>query len=391
MSFGPCFYPAGIGAQRKDKIRLAKEGQKLCHKDSDWTGTMPNLRNAAFRAGLETLYFTGAHRLLRPLTGGVGMVLMLHHVRPRRTGRFQPNRLLEITPKFLEGAILRLKRRGVDLVSMDEVHRRLSQQDFSRRFAAFTFDDGYRDNLEQALPILAKYEVPFTQYIATSFPDRLGELWWIALERVVAKTGRMVVEIGQDEHFFNCEGSAKKSEAYAQLYWWLRSLKDEKRMRTVVRDLCKRYGVDPMLPCRELCMTWPEIAEMARSKLATVGAHTVNHVMLKKWPRAQAVEEIKRSREVVEAALGKRCEHFAFPVGDPTSAGPREFEIASELGFKTAVTTRPGVLFPEHREHLTALPRVSLNGNFQSLRFIDVFLSGAPFALWNRFKKVDAA
>ena len=78
-------------------------------------------------------------------------------------------------------------------------------------------------------------------------------------------------------------------------------------------------------------------------------------------------------------------------MGDATSAGPREFALAQTLGFATAVTTRPGVLFPEHREHLTALPRVSLNGHFQAMRFIDVFLSGAPFALSSGFRRVDAA
>jgi len=352
---------------------------------------MPNLRNAAFRAGLETLYFTGAHRMLKSLYGGVGVIFTLHHVRPRRKDRFQPNRLLEITPKFLEGVILRLKRRRVDLVSMDELHRRLVAQDFSRHFVAFTFDDGYRDNLEYALPVLTKHEVPFALYIATSFPDKLGELWWLALERVVAKTGRIVIEIDGQERFFYSESTAKKYETYAQIYWWLRSLNDEKRLRKIVRDLSKRYGVDLDAPCRELCMNWPEIAQMAASPFATIGAHTVNHVMLKKWPREHALEEMKRSRQVIEASLGKSCEHFAFPVGDSTSAGPREFQLATDLGFKTAVTTRPGVLFPEHRENLTALPRVSLNGNFQSLRFIDVFLSGAPFAFWNRFKRVDAA
>jgi peptidoglycan/xylan/chitin deacetylase (PgdA/CDA1 family) len=158
-----------------------------------------------------------------------------------------------------------------------------------------------------------------------------------------------------------------------------------------VRDLCRRYGVDPDLPCREFCMTWPEIAQMAKSPLATIGAHTVNHVMLAKWSAGEVREEMKRSREVIEASLGVRCEHFAFPVGDKGSAGPREFQLARDLGFKTAVTTRPGVLYPEHREHLTALPRVSLNGHFQATRFVDVFLSGAPFALWNGFKRVDAA
>jgi peptidoglycan/xylan/chitin deacetylase (PgdA/CDA1 family) len=274
---------------------------------------------------------------------------------------------------------------------MDEVHRRLVQHDYSRRFAAITFDDGYKDNLEFALPILQKHEVPFAQYIATSFPDRLGELWWVALERVIARAERMVIPIDGKEHFFACENARQKRQTFGEIYGWLRSLKDENELRRVVRDLGTRYGVDALAPCRELCMDWPEIEKLASTKLATIGAHTVNHVMLKKWPREKALQEIRRSREVVEASLGKPCEHFAYPVGDPTSADAREFEIAKEAGFKTAVTTRPGVLFPEHAEHLTALPRVSLNGNFQALRFVDVFLSGAPFALWNRFRRVNAA
>ena len=76
---------------------------------------------------------------------------------------------------------------------------------------------------------------------------------------------------------------------------------------------------------------------------------------------------MRESAAVIEAALGKRPAHFSYPVGDRTSAGAREFAIAAELGFKTAVTTRPGVLFPEHVAHLTALPRISLNGEYQQL------------------------
>jgi peptidoglycan/xylan/chitin deacetylase (PgdA/CDA1 family) len=97
------------------------------------------------------------------------------------------------------------------------------------------------------------------------------------------------------------------------------------------------------------------------------------------------------SAAVIESALGKAPVHLSYPVGDSTSAGPREFAIARELGFKTAVTTRPGVLFPAHREHLTALPRISLNGEYQQLRYVEVLLSGAATAIWNGFRRVDAA
>jgi peptidoglycan/xylan/chitin deacetylase (PgdA/CDA1 family) len=100
---------------------------------------------------------------------------------------------------------------------------------------------------------------------------------------------------------------------------------------------------------------------------------------------------MRHSADVIEGALGKRPRHFCYPVGDRTSAGPREFRIAAELGFKTAVTTRPGVLFAEHAAHLTALPRISLNGQYQQSRYAKVLMSGAATALWNGFRKVDAA
>jgi len=87
------------------------------------------------------------------------------------------------------------------------------------------------------------------------------------------------------------------------------------------------------------------------------------------------------SADRIEQELGQRPAYFAFPYGDPGSAGPRDFALAARAGFKTAVTTRKGMLVPDHRDHLTALPRVSLNGDYQSLTYTAVHLSGAPFAL----------
>jgi peptidoglycan/xylan/chitin deacetylase (PgdA/CDA1 family) len=279
----------------------------------------------------------------------------------------------------------------VDLISLDEMHRRLVERDFSRRFACLTFDDGYRDNKEWAYPILKAARVPFGLYIATSFPERLGKLWWLVLEAVIARNDRIALVMEGGERHIACVGVDTKRAVFERLYWWLRGLRSETEVLAVVRDLAARYGVDTAALCGELCMDWSEVAEMARDPLATIGAHTVNHVMLAKSPEAVVRAELTRSRTVLEAALGSAPAHFAYPFGDRTTAGPREFAIAAEVGYKTAVTTRPGVLFAEHAGHLTALPRISLNGTYQDERFISVLMSGAATALWNGFRRVDAA
>ena len=352
---------------------------------------MPSLKQTIIRGGLEGLYFTGAHVALKPLVGGVGAILTLHHVRPPRSDRFQPNRLLEVTPRFLTRVVNYLRRARVDLVSLDEMHRRLTERDFRRRFVCITFDDGYRDTKEIAYPILKAADVPFAIYVPTSFPDRLGELWWLVLEAAIARNESIGLEIDGRDRNFDCASVADKRALFEDLYWWLRARPTEAEMRGVIRDLAARYHVEVAAFCEELCMGWPELAALAADPLVTIGAHTVSHSMLAKLQPAAARSEMDMSRSIIEAALSMRPEHLSYPIGDPTSAGPREFAIAAELGFKTAVTTRPGVLFPEHAQHLTALPRISLNGGFQEARFIPVLMSGAATALWNGFRRVDAA
>jgi len=353
---------------------------------------LAGLKKTIIRTGLETLYFSGLHHWMRPLVGGVGAILTLHHVRPPRSDSFQPNRLLEVTPAFLERLLRRLSRARIDVVSLDEMHQRLISGDFKRRFVCITFDDGYKDLMRWAYPLLKKYQLPFALYIPTSFPDRLGELWWVALEAVIAQNSRIGMVIKGKDQFFECGTLREKRELYDAVYGYLRSMKTEVKLRRVVRDLCTCYHVDIGSFCRDLCMSWEEIVELSRDPLVTIGAHTVNHMMLKKVPNDSTVRaEMEMSRSVLEAALGKRPEHLAYPVGDATSAGPREFRIAGELGFKTAVTTRPGVLFKVHRDHMTALPRISVNGEFQRQRYLKVLMSGAATAMWNGLRRVNAA
>src|SRR5436305_13817771 len=175
---------------------------------------MKPLRNTVIRAGLEALYFSGAHYLLRPIFAGVGVIFMLHHVRPRRDGAFQPNHHLEVEPEFLRAMLTHLRNLDVDIVTMDEVHQRLRARKFARRFACFTLDDGYRDNRDFALPVMREYDAPLTVYVTSDFADGKGRLWWIALERVVANATAIEATIDGVATRFDSSTSAAKQAAF---------------------------------------------------------------------------------------------------------------------------------------------------------------------------------
>ena len=138
-------------------------------------------------------------------------------------------------------------------------------------------------------------------------------------------------------------------------------------------------------------MSWDELKAFADDPLVTIGAHTITHCNLAKQTEATASFEMATSRMRIEAALQRPVLHLAYPYGDKIAAGQREFALAKAAGFKTAVTTRPGMIFPESAAHLTALQRVSLNGNYQDERIIPVLTSGAATAMWNGFRRIDAA
>jgi peptidoglycan/xylan/chitin deacetylase (PgdA/CDA1 family) len=94
---------------------------------------------------------------------------------------------------------------------------------------------------------------------------------------------------------------------------------------------------------------------------------------------------------VVEAAIGVRPQHLAYPFGDHSTVGVREFQIAAELGFKTAVTAESAMLFPAHRDQMTALPRIPIDGELQQGRYVRVLMSGAATAMFDGFGRVAAA
>jgi peptidoglycan/xylan/chitin deacetylase (PgdA/CDA1 family) len=348
------------------------------------------LKHRLFAAGFQVIDSTRADRWLRYLAQGRGVILMFHHVRPQRRRSFAPNRLLEITPEFLDLVLTELRHEGFDIVPLGAVQDRLRSEGHDPPFAALTFDDGYRDNVKHAWPVLRRHGVPWTLFVTTEFADGRGRLWWLELEEAIARLDRVVLRLDGELLDLPNRTADEKQRAFDVIYRRLRAGHRE-WLCAATADLAGQAGVDASQLTNELCLSWGEIQRLARQPDVTIGAHTLSHPMLAKCDATMATREIAESKVVLERRLARPVRHLAYPFGDAGSAGTREFRIARQAGFVTAVTSRPGHVFANHSAHPHALPRVSINGLFQSRKALRALLSGVPFLLWNRvrFAKIE--
>ncbi len=349
-----------------------------------------SLRHKAFSAFFEAMTITGADRWSRPFAQGRGVILTLHHVRPWRERAFAPNRLLEITPKFLDLVLSSVRSEGYDLVSLDEAWLRLSGRQPGRFFVALTFDDGYRDNLDHAWPILAKHGAPWTLFVTPGFADRTARLWWLELEEAVKTLSRVSLMLPDGAFSASCGTASEKQTAFDTLYWRLRNGPEE-ILLSAISELSRQAGIDAAALVERECLPWETLRSLSGAPGVTIGAHTLTHPILVKHAEAAARREIAESKARLEAELDLPIRHFAYPVGDPTSAGAREFAMAREAGYAIAVTTRPGHLFDLHAQHPHALPRISLNGLHQNESALRALLSGVPSLLWNKGRRANVS
>ncbi len=345
-----------------------------------------SLKYTAIRTAFELLWLSRAPHLFNLLSRSRGVILTLHRVLPDQPAAFSPNAILQVRPDFLDYAIERLRHRGVDIITMDEAIERLAAPTKGRAFVVLTFDDAYTDNLIHALPVLERHSVPFTLYVPTAFVDGAGQLWWQAIEDIIASQDAIAFTERGETEYLDTRTVAEKNAAFNRLYWRLRKLPEPERLN-LLAEFTTNYGYDLDKQCRDLIMDWEQLRSVADSPLCTIGAHTVRHYELAKLPKEQARDEMAQSADIIEAQFCARPTHFSYPLGGPLSCGPREFELAREIGFRTAVTTRPGGLYPHHLEQLTELPRISLNGLFQQRRYVDVFASGGLFTQLGRIMR----
>ncbi len=351
-----------------------------------------SLSTTVLRATFETLHRSGAANMLRPWTQGLGVIFCMHRIQREQADApsFAPNSNLSSTPEFLDAALLMLRQAGYEFLSLDAAAERIASGVTAKRpFAVFTLDDGYRDNLEQAMPVFLKHDCPFTVYVAPGFVDGTTEMWWMALERMIAGGAGQVLAVA-GEHITLEASDESKWAAWSRLAPLVQAL-PEHEQRAWIQKNSAVHGIDLKKMCQDQFMTWDEVRQMAGHPLATIGAHTLNHYAVARLSEDEARTEILASGKRLQSELALPVKHFAFPYGNIGHAGPRDFQLSKEAGYVTAVTTRLGSVYPEHASHLHALPRIMVSGKYQETRWLKVLASGLPGRLKNLGQRLNVA
>jgi len=230
-----------------------------------------------------------------------GLVLLYHRIATQDRDPWS----LCVQPKHFEAHLQQLTTLAVGL---DRVIKKVPP----RRFVLLTFDDGYRDNLECALPLMERYEVPGLVFVVTG-PG--SSFWWEHLARQ-----------SDDPGFLQHYQELKRSE---------------------------RPEVTPMPGVPHSRLTDGELRQLGASPLIELGAHTMSHSFLPALSPEVQQEEILGSRDRLVQIVGAPVRSFAYPFG---AYEPQTSQIVAQSGFEVAFTSSRGLW--RSRSQRLCLPRV---------------------------------
>lgn len=240
-------------------------------------------------------------------------------------------------------AICRWVHQWFNVLPLEDAVRRLSQGTLPTRPLAITFDDGYADNHDLALPILQRHGLCATFFVTTGFLDG-GRMWNDTLIEVVRCAPGPHLDLGHLGAELEPVGRLDLSDLEArrrsvrQLVLALKYLPPTRRASLVDRIAAQAAAALP----DDLMMTSAQVRALHRAGMS-IGAHTLTHPILARLDDQAALAEISESRRELSQIIGAPIPLFAYPNGKPQEDYvPRDVQLAQEAGFLAAFTTSPG-------------------------------------------------
>lgn len=291
-------------------------------------------------------------------------VLMYHRILPLKDPRFQleePGML--IRPETFEMHVKELKR-DFDLISLgDWVKARANGESLPKKGCAITFDDGWLDNYEYALPILRTYSAPATLFavakkIGTDFQFWPNLISILLLNGAAGAMSKHPLFEPFSEQLLAITANSSRDDL-ASIIAQLKQFSDE-AIFAALEDLSWRHLSPPELP--PALMSWQQLKEMQASGLVEIGSHTCTHRRLTNFlSHADLEDEIVSSKAILQQNLNTSINLFCFPNGDYN----QDALSLVKQHYLAAVTTRRGINLLEN-QNLHELTRIGLHDEVSS-------------------------
>lgn len=307
------------------------------------------------RVAADLLESTHANRLLcrLPLWSGT-IVLNYHRVAASREELFDPG-VWATTPEAFDEHLTLLAREA-DLIAPDDLDDALRAR--RGRHVLITFDDGYRDNAEHALPLLVAHGARAAFFLATGFIDEPRLAWWDEAAWMLGRAHGASLQPGPWGGAIELGGdplggplrtilAAYKSRAGAHGEEFLDGLADATGAGRAPRDVAEGVWMD-----------WDQ-ARSLRDAGMTVGAHTVRHPVLATLPGELQESEVAESCRRLREELGAPVRWFSYPVGERDSFDSVTRAALRRAGIERAFSYHGGVARGKDLD-LYDIPRVSV-------------------------------
>ena len=306
------------------------------------------------RSFLNLVYYTGAIRIIKflvnrfRLTGSKESRLSIPYITKRERNNIQIyfyHRVNNEQDPFFPGVPNGVFKKQIEylyenckILPLDEAVHRLKAGEIPDNAIAITFDDGYKDNYQNAFPILKQYSIPATIFLATGFLETGKPLWH---DRVFSAFRRTKVQhlygFKNDGRNFSLRNTDEKRKALTRIIHVLK-YEGESERESTIEELMTRLEVHDTRETKDRMLAWDEIVEMSKSGIS-FGSHTVNHPILSRLTVDNIREEMFKSKHEIECQLGISIDTFAYPNGKMDDFNEVVKTVVKEAGYLCAVTT----------------------------------------------------
>ncbi len=242
-------------------------------------------------------------------------------------------------PKGLERQLTSLRRFASVMPLADAVARLAEGRPLPPRAVAITFDDGYRDNLTTAVPMLERLGLPATFFLVPGLLSNETIPWWESFSWAV-RAGT-APRVDWDGDSWELTDEAARRRANHQLQGRLKRL-DRATRDAAVAELTEQLAPTGTAPsAQDLFLDWDESAELLRRGF-DVGSHTCAHAILSGESAGEQKRDLADSRRLLAERLAVGVDLLAYPNGTTADYDEHTLAAASSAGYRAALTTTEG-------------------------------------------------